>query len=130
VVPAAHLFERMLAQCNLPPMIGRGLLERALRDEGADPRSASVAQWLCALPRIEARLRTYAPADAVTRRMRRMRHYLSALQNDPEAEYEESLSTATGRTWEELKAEHERGTASGESPPSSSTPPAPGSGTP
>ena len=48
-------------------MLGYGLVKRSLHDVGVDETAATPTDYLRALPRLEARLRTYlSPAEVKT----------------------------------------------------------------
>jgi hypothetical protein len=80
------LFESVLALCALSPLLGPGTLRRALRDVGADPSSATVDDYCRAVPRLEARLRSFMPeAEAAERARRLVRLREMACPDDPPA---------------------------------------------
>jgi hypothetical protein len=62
------LFQEVVAALGLSMIIGPGVVRRALADGGADPKSATPAQYKEALGRIEARLTSYmSPSEAAQR---------------------------------------------------------------
>lgn len=77
--PAAEsrrLFETILQLCGLSPVLAPGTLRRALRDVGADPATATAADYWHALPKLEARLRVYFRHDEARERMQNIQNAL------------------------------------------------------
>ena len=106
-VSSDGLFERVLTYCGLAPMIGPGIVQRALADEGANAATATPADYRRALPRLEARLRAYYKDTEIARRSRRIIGFLAFAEGELDFDDELSFSTV-GRTYQELKAEEER----------------------
>jgi hypothetical protein len=61
------LFARAMREAGLSAVLGSGLVARSLRDVGASVETASTADYARALPRLEARLKTYLDPDEVAR---------------------------------------------------------------
>lgn len=61
------MFARVMREAGLSAVLGSGLVARSLRDVGANVETASDADYARALPRLEARLKTYLEPEAVAR---------------------------------------------------------------
>ena len=61
------MFARVMREAGLSAVLGSGLVARSLRDVGASVETASDADYARALPRLEARLKTYLDPDEVAR---------------------------------------------------------------
>jgi hypothetical protein len=70
------LEQQILELCGLSPLLGPGLLRRALADAGA-ATPPTAGDLLRALPQIECRMRAYLPPLEVRQRSARMRAILS-----------------------------------------------------
>ena len=58
---------RIIVCSGVAPMLGYGLVKRSLHDVGVDETAATPTDYLRALPRLEARLKTYlSPAEVMT----------------------------------------------------------------
>ncbi len=61
------MFARVMREAGLSAVLGSGLVARSLRDVGASVETASEADYARALPRLEARLKTYLDPAQVAR---------------------------------------------------------------
>jgi len=66
-VGVSDLFARVMREAGLAPILGSGLVARSLRDVGATAETATDADYARALPRLEARLKTYLDPEEVER---------------------------------------------------------------
>jgi hypothetical protein len=66
-VGVRELFARVMREAGLSAVLGSGLVARSLRDVGASVETASDADYARALPRLEARLKTYLDPEEVAR---------------------------------------------------------------
>jgi hypothetical protein len=66
-VGVRDLFAQVMREAGLAPILGSGLVARSLRDVGATVETATDADYARALPRLEARLKTYLDPDEVAR---------------------------------------------------------------
>jgi hypothetical protein len=82
-VSGAELFSRVLALCGLAEIIGPGVLQRALRDAGANPLEAGVAEYRRALPKLHARLLAYLSEQEADERVRRVAAFLKVYHLSP-----------------------------------------------
>ena len=82
-MPGAELFSRVLALCGLAELIGPGVLQRALRDAGANPLQAGVGEYRRALPKLHARLLAYLSEQEADERVRRVAAFLKLYQVGP-----------------------------------------------
>jgi hypothetical protein len=61
-----NLYAKVLAGSGLTSLLGPGTVRRSLADVGADVATATPADYLRSLPKLEARLRAYlGPEEAV-----------------------------------------------------------------
>lgn len=72
-----ELFAKVLSMTGLSEVLGPGILRRALADEGVTPEQAEPAHYQRALPRLEARMRAYMPADLAQKHAQRIAGYLA-----------------------------------------------------
>lgn len=70
------LHAEVIRLCGLSALLAPGLIRRALLDVGAEVGAASPLDYSRALPALEARMRTYLPADDVTDRLAQIRRLL------------------------------------------------------
>lgn len=103
---SSEMFERVLAYCGFSSVLGPGILARALDDEGVAKDTATVVGYRRALPRIEARMAVYLPADDVARRIRRIVGYLAFVEGELDFDDEQEFSKI-GHSYAELKARAE-----------------------
>lgn len=61
------MFAHVIREAGLSAVLGSGLVARSLRDVGASIETASEADYARALPRLEARLKTYLDPTEVAR---------------------------------------------------------------
>lgn len=61
------MFAHVMREAGLSAVLGSGLIARSLRDVGASVDTASAADYARALPRLEARLKTYLDPEEVAR---------------------------------------------------------------
>jgi hypothetical protein len=61
------LLLRAVSALGFSPIIGPGLLRRALADAGVEASEATVDDYRRAFPEIEARVRAYIPTEASAR---------------------------------------------------------------
>ena len=108
-----EMFERVLSYCGFSAVLGPGVLARALADEGVMKETATVADYRRALPRIEARIAVYLPAEELPRRVRRIVGYLAFVEGELDVDDEQTFSRI-GHSYQELKA---RAEAAGSRPP-------------
>lgn len=108
-----RLFERVIAVCDLSPLLGPGTLRRALRDVGADPATATVDDYCRAIPRLEARLRSFLPEAEAAQRARSILHLKSQLCPAPHSapsSFDRLRASDSGRPgWVDPKSSPESG---------------------
>ncbi len=110
-----EMFERVLSYCGFTAVLGPGILQRALGDDGAARETATAADYRRALPRLEARMKAYMPAEDVSKRIRRIVGYLAFVDGDLDLDDEFAFSRV-GHNYQQLK---ERAEAAAERPPAS-----------
>lgn len=66
-VGVRDLFAHAMREAGLSAVLGSGLIARSLRDVGASVETANEADYARALPRLEARLKTYLDPEQVSR---------------------------------------------------------------
>lgn len=72
------LFDRIVSESGVSPLLAPGMITRALRDVGASPETAARVDYERALPRLEARLKAYLSETEVSQRLLAMRRVLEA----------------------------------------------------
>lgn len=55
---------------DLPEILGRGIIRRAIADAGLDPDAAEVEDWNEVLPHLTKRLKAYMPEAEVQQKIR------------------------------------------------------------
>lgn len=73
------LFNSIVPMCGFSPLLGPGMVRRALKDAGVEPATAMAGDYLRAVPRLKARMRAYLPEAEVTARALRITQFLEPL---------------------------------------------------
>jgi hypothetical protein len=76
---STELFRNVLLLAGLAPLIGPGMLRRALADVGTTPENASIKHYRSALPGLEARMRAYHSPTEATGRIKGIAGYLDVV---------------------------------------------------
>lgn len=100
------MFDRVLSYCGFTTVLGPGILQRALGDDGVVREKATATDFRRALPRLEARMKAYMPAEDVARRIRRIVGYLAFVEGDLDFDDEHAFSRV-GHNYQQLKARAE-----------------------
>ena len=98
-----EMFERVLGYCGFSSVLGPGILQRALADEGVTREAATAADYKRALPRLEGRMKAYMPAEDTGPRIRRIVGYLAFVEGDLDFDDDHAFSKI-GHTYQQLKA--------------------------
>jgi hypothetical protein len=88
------LFDKVVSSCGISTVLAPGIVRRALLDQKVRVDDAFPADYLAALPRLEARLAAYLSAEDTERTIRRIEALLSQAASADEPlsdEHDDSL---------------------------------------